>query len=227
MNYFAHARPFLDRPCLAAATGVPDWLVVADRQVRVRMKHARPWSDDPDPTVVAVARGVIQHISDDLVFHRTRAFAELSMDLAIRARGLLGPEAGFRPAFVGHLLLELLLDASLIAQGPSLLDAYYRVLDGLDPAAIQDAVNRMAPRPTLRLAVMISEFRRLRILWDYLEDGKLLGRLNQVMRRARLSELPERFRDMLPEARQAVAARVGELLEGTPAPITDESETES
>lgn len=221
MNYLAHALPFLDRPLLAAATGVPDWLVVADRQVRVRTRHARPWLDHPDPLMAAVARGILQHVADDLVFHRTRAFAELSMDLAVRVRGLLGPEAGFRPAFVGHLLLELLLDAALIEEAPARLDAYYRVLDGLDPAAIQEAVNRMAPRPTSRLAWMISEFRRLGILWDYLEDGRLWGRVNQVMRRVGLAQIPESFRDLLPEARRAVAARKRELLEGTPAPLVD------
>jgi hypothetical protein len=218
MNYFAHARPFLDDPYLAAGTGVPDWLVVADRSVRVRLKHAGPWAHDPDPRMAAVARGVAQHIRNDLVFHRTRAFAELSMDLAARIRGLLGPEAGFRPAFLGHLLVELLLDATLIAEDAARLETYYRVLDGIDPGFVQEAVNRMAPRPTVRLGMMISEFRRLRILWDYLEDAKLLGRLNQVMRRVGMAQLPERLCEILPDARRDVAGRKEQLLEGTPAP---------
>ena len=41
MNYFAHALPFLDDdPYFVAGTGVPDWLSVADRDVRVRLKHS-------------------------------------------------------------------------------------------------------------------------------------------------------------------------------------------
>jgi hypothetical protein len=80
MNYFAHARPFLDQPYFMAGTGVPDWLTVVDRRVRLRAKHA---------------------------------------------------EAGLRLAFFGHLL--------------------------------------------------IGHFCRERILWNYLEDDKLMVRLNQVM----------------------------------------------
>ena len=48
MNYFAHAYRFLDDPYFAAGTGVPDWLAVADRNVRVRQKHAEPLTEDPD-----------------------------------------------------------------------------------------------------------------------------------------------------------------------------------
>jgi hypothetical protein len=218
MNYFAHALPFLDDdPYFVAGTGVPDWLTVADRRVRVRLKQARPFTHDPDRRVAAVAGGLVQHVRDDYRFHKTRAFFELSVGLARLARGVLGREDSFRSGFLGHLLVELLLDASLVAEQPARLESYYRVLDAVDPAAVQGAVNRMAPRPTERLAVMISEFRRLRILWDYLEDGKLMRRLSQVMRRVKLPELPEGFREMLPEARRQVGARRSELLEGIPA----------
>ncbi len=217
MNYLAHALPFLDQPYVAAGTGVPDWLSVADRAVRVRIKHARPLVADADPILAAVARGAIQHIHDDRVFHRTRAFAELSMDLSVRSREVLGADAGFRPAFLGHLLVEVLLDASLAADDAAGLEAYYRLLDAIDPAVVEAAVNRISPQPTRRLALFIAEFRRLRILWDYLEDGKLWRRMSQVMRRVGLAELPERFVELLPEAREAVGARRDELLAGTPA----------
>jgi hypothetical protein len=218
MNYFTHALPFLDGdPYFVAGTGVPDWLTVADRELRVRLKHARPFAEDPDPRVAAVAGGVVQHVRDDLRFHKGRAFFELSLSLAGLARNVLGREDGFRSGFLGHLLAELLLDASLVGEDPTRLEVYYRLLEVVDPAVVQEAVNRMAPRPTRRLAPMISEFRRLLILWDYLDDGKLWGRLNQVLRRVKLPELPEEFCRVLPEARRQVDARKSELLEGIPA----------
>ncbi|MFH1265489.1 MAG: hypothetical protein ABIK89_07145 [Planctomycetota bacterium] len=204
MNYFAHAYPFLEDPCFAAGTGVPDWLTVVDRRVRVRLKHAEPLADDPDPPTASVARGIIQHIRDDARFHATRAFTELSLELSGLARDLLAEESGFRPQFLGHLLVEVLLDASLIAEDPARLEEYYRTIESVDPRLVEDAVNRMAPRPTTRLAVMISRFCEARILWDYLEDVKLLKRLDQVMRRAKLAPLPERFLEVLPEARRRV-----------------------
>ncbi len=58
---------------------------------------------------------------------------------------MLARETGLRPGFLGHLLVELLLDAALIAEAPERLDAYYQLLDQVDPGWVQAAVNRMAP----------------------------------------------------------------------------------
>jgi hypothetical protein len=77
----------------------------------------------------------------------------------------------------------------------------------------------MAPRETLRLGYFIGEFRRARILWDYLEDDRLMMRLNQVMRRVGLPLLPEDFAGILPEARRIVAQRKTELFSGIPVRI--------
>ena len=145
MNYFAHALPFLDRPYFVAGTAVPDWLAVADRKVRLRSKHAEAFLDDADPCVAEVAAGILQHLRDDAQFHATRAFAETSLELTARVRDALGGETGLRPAFLGHLLVELLLDAALVADDPGRLTAYYRVLDEVDAQRVEAAVNRMAP----------------------------------------------------------------------------------
>jgi len=237
MNYFAHARPFLDQPYFMAGTGVPDWLTVVDRRVRLRAKHAEALRQDARPWVAQVAGGVLQHLRDDARFHETRAFAETSLALTVRARDALPAETGLRPAFLGHLLTELLLDAALIAENPAQLAAYYRVLESVDPARVEAAVNGMAAEkvpgtvcrngppgashkrclaPFPRLALLIGHFCRERILWNYLEDDKLMVRLNQVMRRVKLAPLPDGFAAILPAARILVESRKMELLEGIP-----------
>jgi len=253
MNYFAHGVAFLDRPYLMAGTAVPDWLVVADRQLRVRPRHVEAWQNQFCPSaptaeepIGQVAQGILQHLADDQRFHRTEAFLDLSFRLSQQAAEILDgqkavhlpaasiPEKdgasdgmlsvaatpshslGFSSAFVGHLLLEVLLDAALIEEKPARLDQYYQSLEQVDAQLVQEAVNRMAPRCTTRLAPMIVEFRQLRVLWDYLEDRKLLFRLNQVMRRVGLAPLPETFLELLPTARQEVASGKHLLLEGIP-----------
>lgn len=216
MNYFAHAYPFLDYPYFAAGTGVPDWLTVVDRSVRVRLRHAEPFVDDPCPHTAALARGIIQHVRDDIRFHEAGTFVELSLELSAMFRGVLSDQSGFGPAFLGHLLAEVLLDASLIAENPARLGEYYRVIHAVDPATVEEAVNRIAHRRTTRLALMISRFLDERILWDYLDDAKLLARLNQVMRRVKLPRLSEGVLDLLPEARRKVYSRKAELLAGVP-----------
>jgi hypothetical protein len=199
-----------------AGTAVPDWLGVVDRQVRVRAKNVEPLVDDTDPVVAAVARGLRQHFRDDAVFHCTRAFAESTLELSAAFSRVLPADWGFRPSFLGHLLVEVLLDWTLAEDHPGGLEAYYRVLEGVNAAAVQEAVNRMATRPTDRLVSMIFLFCRERILSDYGRDDKLLVRMNQVMRRVGFAPLPEEVQELFPAARDLVRRRQRELLQGIP-----------
>jgi hypothetical protein len=217
MNYFSHALPFLDDPYFVAGTAVPDWLGVADRGARVRAKNVEPLLADPDPIAAAIAGGLRQHFRDDAVFHRTRAFAESTLELSAAIRRLLDADVGFRPSFLAHLLVEVLLDWTLAEEHTGTLDGYYRALEAVDAAAVQEAVNRMATQPTDRLAPMIFLFRQERILWDYGRDDKLLVRMNQVMRRVGFTPLPPKVQELFPAARQLVCRRRHELLEGIPA----------
>ncbi len=212
MNYFAHGRHFIDDPYFLAGTAVPDWLNVVDRRVRVRSKQAQLHVLADDPRVARVASGIVQHCRDDDWFHQTRAFAELSLELCHLLRGRLPADDGFRPHFVGHILVEILLDAVLIAEDPQRLDAYYAAVESVEGQRVEQAVNGMASRPTHDLGAFIALFSRERFLWDYADDGKLLFRLNQVMARVRLPLLPPSLEEFLALARQKVAARAGELL---------------
>jgi hypothetical protein len=136
---------------------------------------------------------------------------------SIQPAEMSAPQAqGLWASFLGHLLCELLLDAALAAENPHRVTDYYHVMDKIDPSVIESAVNRMAPRTVGHLAFFIGEFRRARILWDYLEDGKLMERLNQVMRCVDLPLLPDVFATILPEARLLVAERKRELMNGIP-----------
>ena len=217
MNYFSHALPYLADPYFVAGTAVPDWLAVADRQVRVRPKNVEPLANHPHPETAAVARGLLQHFRDDAQFHSTRAFAEANLELSAAIRQVLPADTGFRPSFLAHLLVEVLLDWTLATDHPGQLDAYYQALESVDAGIVQETVNSMAARQTNRLAPLIFLFCRERILWDYAQDDKLLVRMNQVMRRVGFPPLPEGMRDLFPVARQLVRRRQHELLEGIPA----------
>jgi hypothetical protein len=212
MNYFAHGLPHVDNPYLLAGTAVPDWLNVADRGVRVRSRQAAPFVDHAEEPLARLARGIVQHHRDDAWFHETAAFQELCWQFTSLVKQALPEDEGFRPSFLGHILVEILLDAELIRRQPARLEEYYRALESIDGLVVQTAVNRMAARPTDRLALLVPLFCRERFLWDYLDDGKLLGRLNQVMRRVRLPLLPEALIDLFPSAREVVQARREELL---------------
>lgn len=214
MNYFAHGRRFLADPYFLAGTAVPDWLSVVNRKSRARQRLALPFTDHEDPRIGAVARGIVQHHRDDHWFHQTRAFAELNLRFTVAFREILAPDPGFRPSFLGHILVELLLDAVLIEQAPEQLDAYYSAMETVSPEEIAAAVNRMITCQTGMLAMFIPRFSAARFLYDYGEDDKLLFRLNNVMRRVRLAALPRQVISFFPEARRLVRQRRDELLAG-------------
>ncbi len=212
MNYFAHGRHFVDDPYFLAGTAVPDWLNVVDRRVRVRSRQALLHVDSDDPQLSRVAAGIVQHCQDDAWFHQTPAFAELSLELCRLLRQELPADDGFRPHFLGHILVEILLDAVLIEAAPERLEAYYAAMSAVDGQRVQQAVNAISPRPVANLDAFIPLFSRERFLSDYADDAKLLFRLNQVMRRVGLPLLPPSLVALLSVARTKVAQRQADLL---------------
>jgi hypothetical protein len=219
MNYFAHGLHYLELPYVLVGTAVPDLLSITDRRVRVAPRLARQCLHDADAALASVARGIVRHYHDDAWFHQTPAFAALNLDFTVRIRDALAGDDGFRPSFLGHVLVEILADATLMEQYPEKLEAYYRALDAVDASAVAAAVGRMATGPVTQLARTIELFRWDRFLYDYADDAKLLQRLNRIMRRVNLAELPPGLVDVLPAARHAVRARLPELLSGlAPAP---------
>ena len=216
MNYLAHGRFFTHDPYYLAGTAAPDWLGVIDRQMRLRSKTAETYIDDQNPQLAAFARGVRQHHADDGWFHQQAAFVELSLQFTLLIRDLLAPDDGFRPSFVGHILVELLMDACLDQDDPALLPKYYDALAALDPAVVQQHVNNLATKQTEILATLIPRFHKEGFLFDYKDDQRLLLRLNQVMKRVQLPPLPESFLQLLPGARRQVRERLAELLPAKP-----------
>jgi hypothetical protein len=212
MNYLAHGHRFLDRPYFVAGTALPDWMNVVNRRHRVRAKQARTFVDASDPRHAEFARGILQHHHDDDWFHRTPVFAELSLRFAKQLRDLLAGDAGQRPGFVGHIVVEILLDAVLAENQPEVLDQYYLSLARVEPPVVAGAVSAMTGLDAANLALFIPRFLQARFLYDYADDAKLLFRMNQVMGRVGLARLPDSLlRDWLPSVRHCVRLRHEEL----------------
>ena len=133
-------------------------------------------------------------------------------------RDLMHDDASMRAGFVGHISIELLLDAALIERSPSYLADYYRVLDGLEGAVVESTLEQILGRRVEHLGKLIRRFSVERFMYDYLKDERLLKRLNQVMARVGLAALPNAMLDWLPKARQAVYERADELSKG-PEPL--------
>jgi hypothetical protein len=154
----------------------------------------------------------VQHHDDDQWFHTQPAFVMLSTQFSLEVRELLAGGLGHQAAFVGHISVELLLDAVLIEDDSRILDAYYRDLRGLDTGRVQAAASRICPQPITVLTALIPRFIEERFLADYVDDQGLLYRLNQVMLRVRLPPLPQSLVEWLSTARPRVRNATADLL---------------
>lgn len=211
MNYFAHGVRFLGRPHFLAGTACPDWLSVADRGVRLRSRRVAPFADGSQSPQSEFAAGVLRHLADDDWFHSTRAFHETTAELA-KAFRPLGEDDGFRAGFLGHIGTELLLDAVLIDRDPGLLDDYYAALERVDAGEVQAFVAEMSVRAPERLPRFIGLFRSVQFLRCYRDPQRLLTRINQVLDRVGLPNLPGRAVAVLEDGYGLVARRADALL---------------
>ncbi len=216
MNCLSHAWRFLDDGYFAAGTCVPDWLGMIDRKVRVRRKNARAFLEQGEigETQRAIAAGILQHLDDDDWFHGSRAFSETSLQLSQMTGAFPGCEPGHRAGFVGHILVELLLDACIEEDRPGTIQRYYHVIGMVSAFQLQTTVNQLAAHSTWQMESFLRRYMQESFLFDYLDDGRLLYRLNRVLSRVRLEPLGEDFVQVIDAAREIVRGRWRELLAG-------------
>lgn len=204
MNYLAHAHAFLEfqhpqTGWQVAGTSLPDWLRVVDKKARLRPDVLDAVHIDDDVRFEALRDGARRHHDDDLRFHADHAFDVVASDLAARLRAL---DAGLRASTLGHVLVEMLLDATLMAARPGLIERYYDVIDDLDEAHIAAFARRATGRPLEHAEHLIDRFRRSRFLLAYQHDDGLLECLVGVCRRAGLQPPPPSSLTLIATARQ-------------------------
>jgi len=216
MNYFTHGYRFIERPEFLVGTMLPDMLRVSDRQVRLRSKRILPFLETASGSAHAIASGALQHLHDDDWFHNTDAFHAVTGQMTVWFREILPPEDGNRPSFLGHIVMELLLDDVLIEQHPGRLDAYYAACRRVDVREIIATVNALSPTSVQNLDRFYPLFLEEQFLRDYCEPVRLLWRINQVLRRVGLPVLGTEEVAVLIRSRELVANQREGLLSGIP-----------
>jgi len=210
MNYVAHAIGLIEDPYQLAGTALPDWIRVSDRRSRVHTARLR--ANATDAREASLASGIQRHFDDDRWFHQTAAFHELSDTLTKHIAALEPENRHMRAFFLGHVLLELLLDAALIERDHEVLPRYYESLARVDLNVIGRVAGASTEPSAERVALFAERFRQERFLFDYLDDQKLLYRLTQVSRRVRLTRLPDGMEGLLPDARKLVRGAADALM---------------
>jgi hypothetical protein len=180
VNYLAHAKDVLHDPWMVAGTSLPDWLRAVDRKARVRPEMLAT-IDVVDGTAEArVKAGALKHHDDDLRFHTNDAFEALTHDAVHAIRALAPDEPRLRASALGHIVIEMLLDAVVEERTPGSTARYYEAIEGLDVGELARIVARFTGREVPSLATLMPRFIRARFLFVYATDDGVVDALEGV-----------------------------------------------
>ncbi len=182
-------------------------------------RHLESTSSELTSEQEQLCLGILQHHADDDLFHNNPTFITLNHELAANLRRLLEEQSiidesdsSMRVHFIAHVAIELLLDAHLIEWNPAKIAEYYRVIDGLNVDIVGRTIESVLQRPIEKLPMIIRRFAVERFLYDYLDDVRMLRRLNQVMKRVGLPQLPTETTRWLRESRSRVNRHADAML---------------
>jgi hypothetical protein len=185
VNYLAHAIRVLDDPYQVAGTSLPDWLRVVDKRARVKPEGLVARGDVEE----RVRDGVVRHHRDDLAFHTNSAFEELTHD-AVHAIRALSPDPRMRASALGHIVVEMLLDACIEEMKPGATAAYYDALAHVDVDVVVELARRWTGHELQRMPELFARFCAARFLFQYAGDDGVVDALAGVAWRAGISAPP-------------------------------------
>ncbi len=221
MNCFTHALPYLDNPNFIIGTCLPDWMNVIDRKTRFRTHRVTSWLEtNPSNDELQLFSGIRQHLHDDVWFHATPTFATLNSQFSREIKQFAPELNGMQTFFIGHILIEMLLDDELSRRFPGQLEFYYSQIQQVDGFWLQSAIERYANKSLATIPNFLNRFISVRFLFDYEFDSRLLFRLNQVMQRVQLQVIPDSVIPWFADARRVITNLTPQLLPNYPISLT-------
>jgi hypothetical protein len=217
MNYLAHGYLHLGRPRFVAGTALPEWMRAAGlRLPRRQVRSSTTLHDFAAREARGMAEfdaGIACHLEADRRFHGSRVFVGLCERWSARLRTLAPENPRFRASFIAHVLVEVLLDASIEEARPGTIARYYEVLRSVEPLEIAAWIERTIAVPARPTTEVFERFLELRFLEDYLDDERLFVRLEAILGRVGLGSLPRGAAAFLPSARIDVRTHAVALID--------------
>lgn len=190
MNLVAHY--FLDRDLVnsyfTVGAATPDLLSIYNSGVRIKGRHLQLLGDEELGQITPpFLNGLERHFFADGVFHTSPLFTSSTRRISKMLEDYFPGLEIQRKFFVGHILLELLLDKVLINRNPGILESYYGHFESLQPfrdvrRSIEIAVGKSLPN----YERYMDKFLRKRFLYQYAEFDHIGWILKRILRRVRI-----------------------------------------
>ncbi len=208
MNFLSHYRHELpcEDPYFAAGLMLPDILSNYSHRAKKAIK-LHPWRlAEPDSEAGRrLAKGVRQHYAVDEAFHPSDFFVQNTHFI----RGLMAdyPFDCFprRAYAIEHILLEIILDRTILRSDPDICDQLYDLLDTVEEAEIAGLLEVNGHNGHSKGAAShFDRFRMQRFIYDYTIDYRLVELVGQINRRLGNPPLTDKDRRHLKELIYAI-----------------------
>jgi hypothetical protein len=181
LSHFYHDYPIGD-PNFAAGVILPDILSnYSSRTGMVVKLHPNKLVYTDIPDLKAISEGVKRHYFVDAYFHESDFFHQNTAAITQRIKNDDFSCFDKRLYAISHVLLEVVLDRTLLNSKPEVCDSMYSIIEQVDIQAISRLMllNSSAGEPD-GIAHHFKVFRDRKFLYDYAIDERLTGIINGI-----------------------------------------------
>lgn len=208
MNFLSHyyfVRHTAD-PYLALGSVLPDMV----------RNHRKDWNLHPsrvreryegESALFSIFRGWELHMEADRQFHSSEFFRKHSSGLRKEIASFI-TELPFRPFFLAHVALELLLDSLLIIHKKVDADNFYLQLSGCSPPEVTRFIALCQIPGADSFLPWFDEFRNSRYLFTYSRPERLAYALDRIGQRVWQAPFPGGYRRDLEAVLSAYRAKI-------------------
>src|SRR5204862_7715892 len=136
-----------------------------DKRARVKPDALRALHLD-DPRARSLREGALRHHNDDHRFHTSSTFEALT-DEAVHALRALSPDPRYRASALGHIAVEMLVDACVEERRPGVTARYYDAIAAIDDDVLATLARDWTSRPLPQFPLLAQRFRKARFLFQY------------------------------------------------------------
>lgn len=192
MNLVAHYH--LDRDLVnsffTVGAATPDLLSIYNSHLRIKERHLKKLSEDERGRITPpFLAGLQRHFFADGVFHTSPLFTRETKHISNMLEAYFPDLEIQRKFFIGHILLELMIDKVLINLHPGILESYYGHFESLLPfrdikRSLEIAVGHELPN----YEAYLKRFLRRKFLYHYADPQHIAWILRRILRRVRIRD---------------------------------------
>lgn len=203
MNFLAHFYfdGVASAPYYNLGLVLPDLMGMVKRGWKFKQSHLQ---NHLFPVHKAIASGALAHLEMDDWFHNTNFFVKsrsLVKATLEKARVTYPP---YRPGFLSHVLLELLVDRLIVMHYPEKASEFYNELANVDLEKLRSFFGSIDLPFDEHFPCFFTRFVNNQSAFRYAQDSALLEALNQISRRVsqpvftstQMNDLKAKLRDL-------------------------------